>query len=127
MNKEITYGTNSASNFRIGGYATGDYRCICRRCKKEFGGDKRSSRCLKCAIEETQNKQSAWEMRRELQEKYGKKFHDYIIRKIPKCKSALIKGLSAFYILSEKSEAEAIKIMQEFLKEVECEKERHDQ
>lgn len=41
--KEIEYGMNSVSNFRIGGFATGTYNCICSVCKKEYIGDKRST------------------------------------------------------------------------------------
>ena len=47
---EITYSENSASNFRILSFATGEYYCICSKCGKNFLGDKRSRHCLECTI-----------------------------------------------------------------------------
>jgi hypothetical protein len=35
--------------YPIGGYAPGDYFCLCFRCKKQFQGDKRAVECEPCA------------------------------------------------------------------------------
>ena len=51
MNKEISYSPNSAENFRLFGFATGNYHCTCSQCKKVFIGDKRAQQCLTCAID----------------------------------------------------------------------------
>lgn len=45
-------------NFRLGGYATGNYSCICGVCGKEFIGDKRARVCLPCTIEGVNQLQS---------------------------------------------------------------------
>ena len=37
--------------FPIGGYAPGNYSCICTTCKTTFIGDKRAVQCEKCATE----------------------------------------------------------------------------
>lgn len=34
----------------VGGYAPGDYSCLCLSCKASFIGDKRASQCLPCAV-----------------------------------------------------------------------------
>jgi len=49
--KEIIYGIDTVSNFKLFGFATGSYMCKCSVCKAEFVGDKRAVMCLKCAIE----------------------------------------------------------------------------
>jgi hypothetical protein len=42
---------NSMQNkYPIGGYAPGNYTCICCICKKEFHGDKRAVQCEPCAL-----------------------------------------------------------------------------
>ena len=46
----INYGLNTASNFRLFGFATGGYTCKCAYCGTEFIGGKRAGMCLKCAI-----------------------------------------------------------------------------
>ena len=33
----------------VGGYAPGDYQCICYRCESVFNGDKRAVECKQCA------------------------------------------------------------------------------
>lgn len=38
-------------NKRIGGWAPGDYTCICSTCGCSFIGDKRASVCYPCAVE----------------------------------------------------------------------------
>lgn len=35
----------------IAGFAPGEYYCTCTKCKRHFTGDKRSTLCLKCAVE----------------------------------------------------------------------------
>jgi hypothetical protein len=50
----IEYEMNSASNFKLFGFATGSYKCVCKKCAKEFMGDKRAIICLECAIEEVE-------------------------------------------------------------------------
>jgi hypothetical protein len=54
MSKEIEYGLNSASNFRLLNFATGSYNCICLICHKEFIGDKRACQCLSCALKQVE-------------------------------------------------------------------------
>lgn len=49
---KIEYDFGSVSNFKLLGFATGKYKCICACCNKEFMGDKRSTMCLECAIAE---------------------------------------------------------------------------
>lgn len=39
----------SHEELRRYGYAPGNYTCVCRRCTKEFEGDKRAGCCLTCA------------------------------------------------------------------------------
>lgn len=56
MAREITYSDNTAGNFRLNVFATGSYMCTCRKCGLQYIGDKRSMRCLKCAIEATEEK-----------------------------------------------------------------------
>jgi hypothetical protein len=34
----------------IGAFATGNYCCECRDCKRHFVGDKRAQQCLRCAV-----------------------------------------------------------------------------
>lgn len=34
----------------VGGYAPGDYQCLCRRCGNVFVGDKRAVECKQCAL-----------------------------------------------------------------------------
>lgn len=34
----------------IGGYADGDYVCLCSDCSRQFTGDKRAQRCLPCVV-----------------------------------------------------------------------------
>jgi rubredoxin len=34
-----------------GGWADGNYRCTCRRCKTSYDGDKRSWECADCAYD----------------------------------------------------------------------------
>lgn len=36
--------------YPIGGYAPGNYSCICANCKSEFTGDKRAVQCEPCAV-----------------------------------------------------------------------------
>ena len=50
----IKYNLDSASNFRIFGFATGTYSCKCSECGTEFTGDKRAGQCLECAIKQAQ-------------------------------------------------------------------------
>ena len=38
--------------YPIGGYAPGNYSCICTSCDKEFMGDKRAVQCKECAVEQ---------------------------------------------------------------------------
>lgn len=47
---EIKYGMDTAGNFKLFGYATGNYEGICVNCEETFFGDKRAVQCLKCAI-----------------------------------------------------------------------------
>ena len=51
MAQDIQYTEGTASNFRLFGFATGDYFCTCRICQNKFVGDKRAIMCLACAIE----------------------------------------------------------------------------
>ena len=39
--------------YPIGGYAPGNYMCICSTCKKDFMGDKMAVQCEHCAIKMT--------------------------------------------------------------------------
>ena len=57
MKQEIKYIEGYAGNFRLLGFATGKYFCICRICRNRFIGDKRSVMCLLCAIEEIEKNQ----------------------------------------------------------------------
>jgi hypothetical protein len=41
------------NKYPIGGYAPGNYTCICCICKKEFQGDKRTVQCEPCAVKST--------------------------------------------------------------------------
>ena len=41
---------------RIGGYAPGNYVCICGKCGRGFLGDKRAIRCYPCVVEEQKEK-----------------------------------------------------------------------
>lgn len=50
----IEYGINSVKNFRLFGFATGAYQCICKKCLKEFIGDKYAITCLHCAIQKAE-------------------------------------------------------------------------
>jgi len=50
----IRYDLGSVSNFRLFGFATGNYTCKCVECGIDFIGDKRSSQCLGCAIQYAQ-------------------------------------------------------------------------
>jgi hypothetical protein len=54
--KEISYNENSVSDFRILGFATGEYYCYCKECNKHFLGDKRSTMCLECVIKKVEEK-----------------------------------------------------------------------
>jgi hypothetical protein len=36
--------------YPIGGYAPGNYRCLCYTCKMGFDGDKRACQCEPCAV-----------------------------------------------------------------------------
>lgn len=47
---EIKYNLGSVSNFKLYGYATGNYEGTCANCKETFFGDKSAVQCLKCAI-----------------------------------------------------------------------------
>lgn len=46
----IKYSLNSVGNFRLFGFATGNYECKCIECGSKFIGDKRATMCLECAI-----------------------------------------------------------------------------
>lgn len=46
----IEYGLNTVGNFKIGGFATGNYECICHECGITFIDDKYSTICLQCVI-----------------------------------------------------------------------------
>lgn len=50
MSNDISYGLDGVTNFKLSGFATGSYVCTCE-CGEEYIGDKRSTHCLKCAIE----------------------------------------------------------------------------
>jgi len=50
----IRYDLDGVSNFRLFGFATGNYTCKCAECEMDFIGDKRSSQCLGCAIKHAQ-------------------------------------------------------------------------
>src|SRR5688572_10235927 len=43
------------NKYPIGGYAPGNYTCICCICKKEFQGDKRAVQCEECAVNAVQD------------------------------------------------------------------------
>ena len=47
----IKYGMNSAINFRLNNFATGNYNCKCKKCGEEFIGDKRAVWCLQCDLD----------------------------------------------------------------------------
>ena len=40
----------SKIKYPIGGYAPGNYQCICESCGEKFIGDKRAVQCEPCAI-----------------------------------------------------------------------------
>ena len=42
--------------YPIGGFAPGNYMCVCVTCKKPYYGDKRASQCEPCAIEMVRTK-----------------------------------------------------------------------
>lgn len=47
----VIYGSlNGVSNFRLHGFATGNYLQTCSICKKSFTGDKLAFQCLDCAL-----------------------------------------------------------------------------
>ena len=46
---------NNVLNFRLLGFATGNYFCTCANCQCSFQGDKRSCQCLDCAIKVTES------------------------------------------------------------------------
>ena len=46
----VTKNTEGTTRIKIGGFADGDYVCVCRRCGSRFIGDKRSLLCLECAV-----------------------------------------------------------------------------
>lgn len=46
----------SENKYPIGGYAPGNYTCICCICKKKFQGDKRAVQCEECATKAIANK-----------------------------------------------------------------------
>ena len=48
---EIVYHDGMVGNFRLLGFATGEYLCHCHTCNKYFTGDKRAVQCLGCALE----------------------------------------------------------------------------
>lgn len=41
----------TALDYKIRGFAEGNYICNCRTCKEQFVGDKRAWRCRRCAAE----------------------------------------------------------------------------
>jgi hypothetical protein len=56
MAHKIVYIGNLVGNFRLLSFATGDYNCTCRMCKKQFHGDKRASVCLACTLDLVEEK-----------------------------------------------------------------------
>jgi len=44
------------TKYPIGGFAPGNYMCVCVTCKKPYYGDKRASQCEPCAIEMVKTK-----------------------------------------------------------------------
>lgn len=44
----------------IGMYAYGDYMCRCKHCRISYSGDKRSSLCYPCAVEDIAQKEEAF-------------------------------------------------------------------
>lgn len=44
--------TERLAPWPLGGYAPGNYTCVCADCAKMFEGDKRAMQCLECAVSE---------------------------------------------------------------------------
>ena len=57
MSRDIEYvAAGLVRNFKLIGFATGNYLCTCSNCREPFTGDKRARCCLKCAIKLVEEK-----------------------------------------------------------------------
>ena len=56
MAREISYGMDTVSNFRVLNFATGRYMCVCVNCQTTFMGDKHATQCLSCALKTIEEK-----------------------------------------------------------------------
>lgn len=52
---EMEYKIGAVYDFKLFGFATGEYQCLCSICNRTFFGDKRSSMCLGCAIKRAES------------------------------------------------------------------------
>jgi hypothetical protein len=69
------------NKYPIGGYAPGNYTCICCICKKEFQGDKQAVQCEPCAVKTTTSESDARQTPPSFNEMIGlikKLFTDYL-------------------------------------------------